>query len=114
MGEALVEIMRTDVNMPLNATDLFRGPFPSGSSAIMASTVARMGHSAGIISGVGKDEFGECILNRLKQDGVDISKVLWTQMVLLPVHLYLTMIKETADFYSIGMKHLQQRQKCRM
>jgi len=76
MGEALVEIMRTDVNMPLNATNLFRGPFPSGSSAIMASTVARMGHSAGIISGVGKDEFGECILNRLKQDGVDISKVL--------------------------------------
>lgn len=76
MGEALVEIMRPDVNMPLDKADLFRGPFPSGSSSIMASTVARMGHSAGIISGVGEDEFGACILNRLKKDGVDVSKVM--------------------------------------
>lgn len=76
MGEALVEIMREEVNQPLNETALFRGPFPSGSSAIMISTVARMGHSCGIISGVGKDGFGECILNRLNKDGVDTSKVL--------------------------------------
>lgn len=76
MGETLVEIMRTEVDQPLGQTALFRGPYPSGSSAIMISTVARMGHSCGIISGVGKDEFGECILKRLKGDGVDISKVL--------------------------------------
>lgn len=76
MGETLVEIMRTEVNKPLNETAIFRGPFPSGSSAIMISTVARMGHSCGIISGVGKDEFGECILDRLNRDGVDTSKVL--------------------------------------
>ncbi len=76
MGEALVEIMRTEVNKPLHETALFRGPFPSGSSSIMISTVARMGHSCGIISGVGKDGFGECILNRLNKDGVDTSKVL--------------------------------------
>lgn len=35
-----------------------------------------MGHSCGIISGVGKDGFGECILNRLNKDGVDTSKML--------------------------------------
>ncbi len=76
MGETLVEIMRTEVDQPLSEPALFRGPFPSGSSAIMISTVARMGHSCGIISGVGKDGFGECLLNRLKKDGVDVSKVL--------------------------------------
>lgn len=76
MGETLVEIMRTDVDMPLDVPGLFRGPYPSGSSAIMISTVARLGHSCGIISGVGKDGFGECMLNRLNKDGVDTSKVL--------------------------------------
>ena len=76
MGETLVEIMRTEVDKPLNETALFSGPYPSGSSAIMISTVARMGHSCGIISGVGKDGFGECMVNRLKKDGVDVSKVL--------------------------------------
>ena len=76
MGETLVEIMRTEVGKPLNETGLFSGPYPSGSSAIMISTVARMGHSCGIISGVGNDGFGECMLNRLKKDGVDVSKVL--------------------------------------
>lgn len=79
MGEALVEIMRTEVNKPLNETALFKGPYPSGSSSIMISTVARMGHSGGIISGVGNDEFGQCILNRLRKDGVDTSKVLVDQ-----------------------------------
>lgn len=76
MGETLVEIMRTEKESPLNQAALFEGPFPSGSSAIMISTVARMGHSCGIISGVGKDDFGECILNRLNKDGVDTSRVL--------------------------------------
>ena len=75
MGETLVEIMRTEVNQPLDRTALFRGPYPSGSSAIMISTAARLGHSWGIISGVGADGFGTCILNRLKKDGVDISRV---------------------------------------
>jgi sugar/nucleoside kinase (ribokinase family) len=75
MGETLVEIMRTEEDSPLDKTALFSGPYPSGSSAIMISTVARMGHSGGIISGVGADDFGACMLNRLKADGVDVSKV---------------------------------------
>ncbi|MFV0466762.1 MAG: carbohydrate kinase family protein [Lachnospiraceae bacterium] len=76
MGEALVEIMRTEVNKPLSSPELFMGPFPSGSSSIMISTVARMGHSGGIISGVGEDAFGDCLLKRLHHDGVDVSKVM--------------------------------------
>ncbi len=76
MGELLVEIMRPDVDMPMDQPGLFRGPFPSGSSAIMISTAARLGHSTGIISGVGKDGFGKCLMDRLEKDGVDTSKVI--------------------------------------
>ncbi len=76
MGELLVEIMRPHEDIPLYEPDYFRGPFPSGAPGIFISTAARLGHSAAIISGVGKDDFGETILRRLKKDGVDISRVL--------------------------------------
>ena len=76
MGELLVEIMRPKEDIPLCETDSFRGPFPSGAPGIFISTAARLGHSAAIISGVGKDDFGETILNRLRKDGVDVSRVL--------------------------------------
>ena len=76
MGELLVEIMRPHEDIPLYESDYFRGPFPSGAPGIFISTAARLGHSTAIISGVGKDDFGENILRRLKKDGVDISRVL--------------------------------------
>ena len=76
MGELLVEIMRPREEIPLYEPDYFRGPFPSGAPGIFISTAARLGHSTAIISGVGKDDFGEKILRRLKNDGVDISRVL--------------------------------------
>lgn len=76
MGELLVEIMRPTENVPLYESDSFRGPFPSGAPGIFISTAARLGHSTAIISGVGRDEFGENILRRLKKDSVDISRVI--------------------------------------
>lgn len=76
MGEMLVEIMRTKEDIPLDTPGLFTGPYPSGAPAIFIDTVARLGHKAGIIGGVGKDDFGDCILSRLKEDGVDCSQVL--------------------------------------
>src|SRR5512146_1481612 len=71
MGEILVEIMRPRAGMPLNQSGEFLGPFPSGAPAIFIDTVARLGHSAGIIGGVGEDDFGRCVLDRLAMDGVD-------------------------------------------
>ena len=44
--------------------------------AIFIDTVARLGHKGGIIGGVGKDDFGKCLLDRLKSDGVDVSHVI--------------------------------------
>ncbi len=78
MGELLVEIMRPHEDIPLYESDYFRGPFPSGAPGIFISTAARLGHSTAIISGVGKDDFGENIMRRLKKDGVDVSRVLVT------------------------------------
>ncbi len=70
MGELLVEIMRPKAGMSLAEAGTFLGPFPSGAPGIFIDTVARLGHGASIISGVGEDDFGACILGRLRRDGV--------------------------------------------
>lgn len=75
MGEILAEIMRPRADMPLNKPGDFFGPFPSGAPAIFADTVARLGHPAGIIGGVGEDDFGKCVIERLEQDGVNVRLV---------------------------------------
>ena len=77
MGELIVEIMRAEEDVQLYETGkYFRGPFPSGAPGIFVSTAARLGHSASIISGVGNDDFGKNILDRLKEVGVDCSRIL--------------------------------------
>jgi len=75
MGELLVEVMRPRPGMSLGKAGEFLGPFPSGAPGIFIDTVARLGHSAAIISGVGDDDFGRCILDRLRADGVDVELV---------------------------------------
>ena len=76
MGEMIVEIMRATVDEPLDRAGTFKGPYPSGAPAIFIDTVARLGHSAKIIGGVGDDDFGKCLLERLEGDGVDVSDVI--------------------------------------
>jgi sugar/nucleoside kinase (ribokinase family) len=70
MGELLVEIMRPRAEMTLYETGEFRGPFPSGAPGIFIDTAARLGHPGAIISAVGEDDFGRCLLDRLRADGV--------------------------------------------
>lgn len=76
MGEMLVEIMRDKEDVPLDQPGKFLGPYPSGAPAIFIDTVARLGHKSGIIGGVGRDDFGKNLLERMKRDGVDITQVL--------------------------------------
>lgn len=76
MGEVLVEIMRPKPDMQLHDAGEFLGPYPSGAPAIFIDTAARLGHTAGIIGGVGTDDFGKCLLDRLKGDGVDCSNII--------------------------------------
>lgn len=76
MGEIIVEIMRTEVDTPLDSAALFKGPFPSGAPANFIDAVARLGHKAAIVGGVGDDDFGKCVLTRLRDDGVDTSNII--------------------------------------
>ena len=75
MGELLCEVMRPQADMPLHEAGEFIGPFPSGAPAIFIDTVARLGVDSGIIGGVGNDDFGKCLRDRLEKDGVDISQI---------------------------------------
>jgi sugar/nucleoside kinase (ribokinase family) len=75
MGEILVEIMRPRPDMPLDKAAEFLGPFPSGAPAIFIDTVARLGHSGGIIGGIGEDDFGKNVLDRLKKNGVNCNYI---------------------------------------
>ncbi|MHB0858932.1 MAG: sugar kinase [Anaerolineae bacterium] len=73
IGEALVEIMRTALDQPLDRPGGFAGPYPSGAPAILASAAARLGASVGFVGAVGRDPFGDCVANRLLADGIDCS-----------------------------------------
>jgi sugar/nucleoside kinase (ribokinase family) len=80
LGELLVEIMRSelDVSHGVLGAD-YKGPFPSGAPAIFIDSAARLGKpfklSTGFIGAIGNDEFGRCILEKLKKDEVNISQI---------------------------------------
>ena len=74
-GEILAEIMREKTGIGLDRADTFRGPFASGAPAIFIDTVAKLGHGAAMIGGVGNDGFGDVCIKRLKEDRVDISGI---------------------------------------
>ena len=75
VGDLLVEIMRDEVDEPLDVTGVFVGPFPSGASGIFVDAIARLGVKAGFIGAVGQDDFGDLILEKLKTDGVNVDKI---------------------------------------
>ena len=75
VGTMLVEVMREDLDEPLDRPGTFVGPFPSGDTPIYIDTVARLGRSAGFVGCVGDDDFGRCLLDRFARDGVDASQV---------------------------------------
>ncbi|MBX3084129.1 MAG: sugar kinase [Anaerolineae bacterium] len=74
-GEALVEVMRTEVGQALDRPALFTGPYPSGAPFIFAVQAARLGAKVGAIGAVGDDAFGKCLLDQLHVDGVDTRGV---------------------------------------
>ena len=75
IGECLVEIMRDKRDVPHSVPGTYLGPYPSGAPAIFADACARLGLKVGIIGAVGKDDFGKLLLDRLKGDGVDVSRM---------------------------------------
>ena len=47
----------------------------AGAEANVCVAVTRMGLKAGLVSRVGNDEFGKCILSTLRGEGVDVSRL---------------------------------------
>ena len=75
LGELLVEIMRKGVGHSLTIPGDLVGPFPSGAPAIFAVAAARLGLPSMCIGVVGADDFGECVRDRLRNEGVDACQV---------------------------------------
>jgi tagatose kinase len=70
-----VEIMTTERGQSFRSPGTLIGPFPSGAPAIFIDQVGKLIGHAGIIGCVGNDDFGRLNIDRLDQDGVDVSAI---------------------------------------
>lgn len=75
LGELLAEIMAERVGQSFREPGVFLGPYPSGAPAIFADQAAKTGASVAFIGCVGRDGFGDLIVNRLRRDGVDVAGI---------------------------------------
>ena len=71
IGEALVEVMRTDIDQPLDQPGPFVGPYPSGAPFIFAVQAARLGTRRRPLSARSAlTPSATCLLHQLAADGV--------------------------------------------
>ncbi|MDE1179189.1 sugar kinase [Paraburkholderia sp.] len=75
MGEILVEIMATERGQSFRRPGTLIGPYASGAPAIFIDQVAHMGSRCAMIGCVGDDDFGTLNVDRLRDDGVDVSGI---------------------------------------
>lgn len=75
IGEILVEILATRRGQTFLAPGPLEGPFPSGAPAIFIDQVAKFGQPSAMIGCIGRDDFGALNVERLRQDGVDVSAI---------------------------------------
>ncbi len=75
IGEILVEIVALDPGAGFKEPLDLVGPFPSGAPAIFIDQCAKMGGRAAMVGAVGIDDFGAMCVDRLAQDGVDVSAI---------------------------------------
>ncbi|HTJ91959.1 MAG TPA: sugar kinase [Pararobbsia sp.] len=75
MGEILVEIMATERGQSFREPGTLIGPYASGAPAIFIDQVARLGSTCAMIGCVGDDDFGTLNVERLRNDGVDVSGI---------------------------------------
>ena len=71
----------------------------AGSESNLAIGLAKLGHSAGFISRLGEDEFGHYILNFIRGEGVDVSRVIMDDAHPTGVMFKQTSSIETSVFY---------------
>lgn len=77
IGELLIDFVPQEKGRPLHEVTCFER-VAGGAPANVVSAVSRLGGCGSMISQVGKDAFGEHIINALKANGVDTSYVFQT------------------------------------
>jgi sugar/nucleoside kinase (ribokinase family) len=75
IGELLTEFMAERIGQTFAEPGIFAGPYPSGAPAIFADQAAKTGAAVAFIGCVGDDGFGDLIVNRLREDRVDVSSI---------------------------------------
>lgn len=75
IGEIVVEIMAVARGNGFREAIELVGPYPSGAPAIFIDQLAKQGQPCAMVSCVGNDDFGWLNIERLKQDGVDVSAI---------------------------------------
>ncbi|MGI9389148.1 MAG: carbohydrate kinase family protein [Boseongicola sp.] len=75
IGELLVEFASHREGCALAELSDFSGPYPSGAPAICIDQAARMGAQTALYGGLGEDNFGKVLMDRLQSDGVDTNGI---------------------------------------
>jgi sugar/nucleoside kinase (ribokinase family) len=71
IGDLLVELVSTTRNGRHKRTGAYTGPYPSGAAGIFIDQAAQVGGRCIFVGAVGDDAFGEVVLERLVQHGVE-------------------------------------------
>lgn len=71
----------------------------AGAESNFAIGVQKLGHSAGWVSRLGDDELGHLVLNRVRAEGVDTSRVVMDRACPTGLMLKDTSLRETKIFY---------------
>ena len=74
-GFPIVEIMRKERGVTFEEPADFTGPYPSGDTCIVLDVASRLGLKCCFLGTAGTDAFSDVVLNRLRQDGIDLSYV---------------------------------------
>ena len=75
LGELIIEFASNEIDCGLKKITTFSGPFPSGAPAIFINQASKVGAKTKIYGSIGNDIFGESLINRLKNDGVDTTDI---------------------------------------
>lgn len=70
IGETLIDFIGTQVEVPINETKDYHR-YLGGSPTNVAMNMSRLGLNVAMISGIGHDGFGDYILNRFQEAGID-------------------------------------------
>ena len=84
MGRSGVDVYPLQVGRHLEDVETF-GKFLGGSPTNVAVAAARLGHSAGVVTGVGDDPFGRFVTREMERLGVDSSHVVTVRDFHTPV-----------------------------